>query len=215
MLHGRETAVVSALLMALVIMASSHAGDAIYVGAEKCKNCHSAPSKGDPYDKWLGEKHSNAFKVLTSDEGKKTAKAKGIDDASKAADCLKCHVTAFEAPAAMKSNKFDPTLGVQCETCHGPGSKHVDARLKDEGDDDAAAAKLLVLPAGEIIGAPTAETCMKCHNKDSPNYVPFAFNKFYPVIAHLDPRKKRPADYLEKIPADPRDDPKAVAPTKK
>ncbi len=215
MLHRREVSVIALLLMSGVFVASSRAEDAIYVGAEKCKNCHSAPSKGDPYDKWMGEKHSQAFKVLSSEEAKKTALAKNVADPTKDASCLKCNVTAFEAPAAQKSKKFDLTMGVQCETCHGPGSKHVDARLKDEGDDDAKDAKVVELPKGEIIAAPTAETCYKCHNKDSPNYVPFAFNKFFPVIAHLDPRKKRPADYLEKIPPGPQDDPKAVAPVKK
>ncbi|HLX59851.1 MAG TPA: cytochrome c family protein [Planctomycetota bacterium] len=201
----------------LIILFSAAAGycaaeDAIYVGAEKCKNCHSAPSKGDPYGKWTAEKHSKAYQVLATDEAKKTAAAKNIADPQKSAECLKCHVTAFDAPAAQKHKKFDVTLGVQCETCHGPGSKHVEARLKAEEDDTN---KLVTLPQGEIIGAPTSETCRKCHNKDSPNYQPFAFNKFYPVIAHLDPRKKRPADYLEKIPAEPTDDPKAVTPGKK
>lgn len=215
MLQIRRVSAVTILLVSAVFVVASRAEDGLYVGAEKCKNCHSAASKGDPYGKWMNEKHSKAFQVLSSDEAKKTAKAKGVDDPTKSADCLKCHVTAFEAPAAMKHKKFDMTMGVQCETCHGPGSKHVEARLKDEGDDDAAAAKLVELPKGEIIGMPTAETCFKCHNKDSPNYVPFAFNKFLPTIAHLDPRKKRPADYLEKIPADPKDDPKAVAPAKK
>jgi len=215
MTHRREIASTAMLLLTVLFAPAIRAEDGIYVGAEKCKNCHSAPSKGDPYGKWMGEKHSKAFLVLASEEAKKTAKLKGIDDPTKSADCLKCHVTAFEAPAAMKHKKFDLTMGVQCETCHGPGSKHVEARLKDEGDDDAATAKLVELPKGEIIAAPTAETCFKCHNKESPNYVPFAFNKFAPVIAHLDPRKKRPADYLEKLPADPKDDPKAVAPVKK
>ena len=216
MLERREVSAIAAVvMMSVVFVASSRAEDAIYVGAEKCKNCHSAASKGDPYDKWMGEKHSQAFKALSSEEGKKTAVAKGIADATKDASCLKCHVTAFEAPAAQKHKKFDPTMGVQCETCHGPASKHVDARMKDEGDDDAKDAKLVELPKDEIIGAPTAETCYKCHNTDSPNYVPFAFNKFLPVIAHLDPRKKRPADYLEKIPPGPKDDPKAVTPVKK
>jgi len=215
MLQGRVIFTSVILLNSVLFACASKAEDAQYVGAEKCKNCHSAASKGDQYDKWTSEKHSHAFAVLSTDEAKKTAKEKGVANPAKAAECLKCHVAAFEAPAAAKSKKFDMTLGVQCETCHGPGSKHVEARLKDEGDDDAAAAKLVVLPAGEIIGAPTAETCYKCHNKESPNYIPFAFNNFYPVIAHLDPRKKRAADYLDKIPPGPKDDPAAVAPAKK
>ena len=212
MLQCRVVFGAAILSMSVLFASAPRAEDALYVGAEKCKNCHSAASKGDQYDKWMSEKHSHAFEVLSTDAAKKTAKEKGIGDPAKTADCLKCHVTAFEAPAATKHKTFDMTLGVQCETCHGPGSKHVEARLNYDGDDPAS--KVLELPKGEIIGAPTAETCYKCHNKESPNYLPFAFNKFYPVIAHLDPRKKRPADYLEKIPAGPKDDPAAVAPKK-
>jgi len=195
------------LLMSVGALSSVFAVDATYVGTEKCKNCHSSEKKGDQYDKWTQTLHSKAFADLISDEGKKLAKEKNIDDPQKNASCVKCHVTAFDAPASAKGKKFDLTLGVQCETCHGPGSKHVEERLKaDEPEDD----KIVELPAGEIIGKPTSETCRKCHNKDSPNYKPFAFNKFLRQNAHLDPRKKRPADYLDKLPDEPTDDPDAA-----
>ena len=184
-------------------------GDAIYVGAEKCKNCHSSPKKGDPYGMWMKEKHSKAYTVLASDEAKKLGATKNIAEPQKSDDCLKCHVAAVGVAAEKKHKKFDPTQGVQCESCHGPGSKHVEARLKaDEVEDDS---KPVAIGKDEIIGSPTAETCRKCHNKqDSPNYKPFAFKKYFKQIAHLDPRKGRPADYIDKLPDDPKDDPDAA-----
>jgi hypothetical protein len=200
------------VLCALVLLASSQlcmaaSGEAIYVGAEKCKNCHSSPKKGDPFGKWNESLHSKAFTALASDDAKKLGATKNVAEPQKAAECLKCHVTAFELPATVKGKKFDPSMGVQCETCHGPGSKHVDARLKaEEAEDD----KIVEIPKEEIIAKPTSETCRKCHNKESPNYKPFAFNKFLKQIAHLDPRKKRPADYLDTLPAEPTDDPDAA-----
>jgi hypothetical protein len=196
------------VLCALMLVAGSRlafaaAGDPIYVGAEKCKNCHSSPKKGDPFGKWAASFHSKAFTELASEEAKKLAKTKNIEDPQKSADCLKCHVTAFDLPATAKGKKFDPTMGVQCETCHGPGSKHVEARLKaEEAEDD----KVVEIGKDEILAKVTSETCRKCHNKDAPNHKPFAFNKFLKQIAHLDPRKKRPADYLDTLPAEPTDE---------
>lgn len=167
-----------------------------YVGAEKCKNCHAAASKGDPYGQWMKTKHAKAFATLASDEAKKVAKEKGVADPQKDKACLQCHVTAFDAPAAMKGKKFDPALGVQCETCHGPSGKHVKARMDAE---DQPEDKVLELPKGEHTETPTPATCIKCHNEKSPSYKPFDFKKFVKEIVHLDPRRKHPADYLDKL----------------
>src|SRR6185295_12802416 len=64
------------VLCALMLIAGSRlafaaAGDPIYVGAEKCKNCHSSPKKGDPFGKWAASFHSKAFTELASEEAKK------------------------------------------------------------------------------------------------------------------------------------------------
>jgi hypothetical protein len=178
-----------------------------YVGSEQCKNCHSSVKKGDQFGKWLKQKHSHAFALLASDEAKKTAAEKKVADPQKSADCLKCHST--EVPAEQKGPKFDPTQGVQCETCHGPGGKHVAARKAfepEEGKED----DIVEIAKDEIIASPTADTCRKCHSKDSPSYKPFAFKKYAKEIQHLDPRKKRAADYIDKLPDDPKDDPDAA-----
>ncbi|MEI6231453.1 MAG: multiheme c-type cytochrome [Planctomycetota bacterium] len=190
----------------------SQASDLEFRGVASCRKCHLATSSGNQYEKWVESAHSSAYQTLTTAESFKIAKAKNIADPTKSADCLRCHVTAFDVPATKKGKAFDVTLGVQCESCHGAGSKHVEERLDgDSGDED----KALVLPKGEIITSPGADSCRACHNKDSPTYKPFAYNKFMPMIGHMDPRKKRPADYMQKLPADPKDDPAAVAPKKK
>ena len=175
------------------------AEDAKYVGVEKCKNCHAAAAKGDPYTVWTKEKHSQAYQVLASAEAKKAGAAKKVDNPQQSAECLRCHVTGYEAPATQKHKKFDPTLGVQCESCHGPGGKHVEARLAAEEADPA---KVQQIGKDEIIHEPTVATCRKCHNPESPNYKPFCFKKAAKEIAHLDPRRNHPADFFEKLPCD-------------
>jgi len=42
--------------------------------------------------------------------------------------------------------------------------------------------------AGEI-QLPTADTCTKCHNKESPSFKAFNFDEYKKKIAHPDPRK--------------------------
>jgi len=184
------------VLLALLSGSSLIAGDAAqYVGAEKCKNCHSAAAKGDQYGKWAKEDHAKAVEKLAGDAALKLGKEKGVAEPQKDKACLTCHVTAYDEPAASKGKKFDPTQGVQCESCHGPGSAHVKARLEGEESGD----KPLKIPAGEIVAIPTAETCKKCHNEKSPSYKPFDYKKYLKEIAHPDPRQNHPADYLDKL----------------
>ncbi len=169
-----------------------------FYGATKCKSCHSAPAKGNQYGVWLKMKHAKAFETLASEEAKKLGKEKGVADPQTSDKCLKCHVTAFGVDKKGKHKKFDMKLGVQCESCHGPGEKHVKARLMGE---DPPKDKPLAIPAGEI-GTPTMETCKACHNDTAPNYKPICFKEAAKKTAHLDPRKKRAADYFDKLPCD-------------
>ncbi len=163
-----------------------------YIGATKCKNCHEAKAKGSQFSTWKEAKHSKTFEVLGGDEAKKIAKEKGIADPQQAAECLKCHVTGHGEPAERIAKGFDPKLGVQCESCHGPGEVHFKARMKaaakiKPGDE----AKLVKIPEDEIVRQPQPATCLKCHNEESPQFKPFCFKKRFAEIAHLDPRKKR------------------------
>jgi hypothetical protein len=171
-----------------------------YVGAEKCKNCHAAAAKGDPYTIWTKTKHAQAYAVLATPEAKKVSAEKKIDYPQKSEACLVCHETAYGVPAAEKHKKFDETQGVQCESCHGPGGKHVAARLAA----DVVGAENSVQPIGkgEIMHDVMQDTCKKCHNEKSPNYKPFCFRKMAKAIAHLDPRRNHPADFFDKLPCD-------------
>lgn len=161
-----------------------------YIGAQKCKNCHSSSDSGDAYGKWQEAMHSDAYERLSSAESKELAKQVGIEDPQKAEACVRCHVTGHGEPEDHFARGFDRELGVQCETCHGPGQDHMKARFKAAmGKKKGAGYE--PLPEGEMIVSPGVETCVGCHNPESPSYKPFCYYEALPRIAHLDPRKER------------------------
>jgi len=192
-----------------------------YIGADKCKNCHSAESSGNQWAAWQKMDHAKAFASLASDKAKEIAKAKGIDDPQKSDACLKCHVTAFGLPADQLKKPMDQKLGVQCESCHGPGDQHAKARLAaaaKEADDNKAAAGPQKLPEGEIVSLPDQKTCLVCHNEQSPTFKPFCFQMRVDKVRHDDPRKPhadRTKCGCEKCACDKGCDDKCAAPSKK
>lgn len=179
-----------------------------YIGSQKCKNCHADKASGDQYTAWTHMKHAKAWETLASDEAKKVGKAKGVEDPQKADGCLKCHVTGFGKPPESFDKSFDLKMGVQCESCHGPGEAHVKARIAaagDEeegegfGDDKQVAKKYTKIPETEILLAPPMSTCLSCHNSESPSFKPFCFQRCNAEVRHLNPAKPRTAEELAKI----------------
>ncbi|MHC4134732.1 MAG: multiheme c-type cytochrome [Planctomycetota bacterium] len=119
-----------------------------YVGAKSCKACHIKQHRS-----WSKMKHAQAWKNLP-----KESRAPGKKD-DKGRACISCHVTGYGQPGGFVNvNESKHLLGVQCEACHGPGSKH-----KATAKQLAAAKKKF--PAGAdrfILLKPT--DCADCHN---------------------------------------------------
>jgi hypothetical protein len=159
-----------------------------YIGAAKCKNCHASEETGDQHAAWSKMEHAKAFQSLGTEEAKKFAAERGIADAQKDETCLKCHTTGFGAPPEAFDKKFDLKLGVQCETCHGPGEAHMKARMAAAMSEDPAKK---VLGENEIVGTPKRELCITCHNTESPTYQPFCYFKRLEETRHLNPKKER------------------------
>jgi hypothetical protein len=107
------------------------ADEASYVGVEACATCHP-----DPRDVWLSTSHSRAYATL-SDQFKELN-----------LECVGCHVTGYEAPGGSTITHVDKLQNVQCEVCHGPGSKHV------QNPTDRS----------RIIGKPSTARCLECHH---------------------------------------------------
>lgn len=104
---------------------------ASFVSNSKCKTCHLTE-----YKSWQTTPHAKAFEVLKSADSTKLADMAGrmgvkLDGpASQNPACLDCHVTGHRLTGGYPgadSTKTAALSGVTCESCHGPGSKHVAA----------------------------------------------------------------------------------------
>jgi cytochrome c554/c'-like protein len=170
--------------------------DAVYVGASKCKSCHNKESKGEIYKKWTQMKHSNAMQALKSEDAIAYAKEVGIEKPHEAKECVKCHVTAFGVDKKKLHKRFKQEIGVQCETCHGPGSLHIKARLSAAKEAKKAGlekveGQILELPKGEMV-LPDELLCRKCHNEESPSFKEFDFGERLEKIRHMHPNREKP-----------------------
>jgi Cytochrome c554 and c-prime len=156
-----------------------------YVGAGVCKMCHQTAKNGEQFQKWQASKHAQAFKTLSTPEAAKIAEAKGIKGKPyEAKECLECHETAYDAPASALGAKFNKEDGVQCETCHGAGKDYMKMNIMK--DQKLAAANGLVLLS--VKDGSAQKFCETCHNKKSPTFKGFDFNKMWAQIAHPVPK---------------------------
>ena len=127
--------------------------DQEYTGSKRCASCHF-----DQYMKWKKDKHSKAFDLLTVKYEKDVK-------------CLKCHTTGYGEATGFKDKTSTASLmGVTCESCHGPGSKHETAcqpltnvkKLSPEQEKAARDSIWLMVPRN---------ICIECHltkaHKDS------------------------------------------------
>ena len=170
-------------IFVLVLAISVFGQNAQYIGSEKCKMCHMRKAKGDAYGVWKASKHAQAFATLATEEAKAVAKKAGIEDPQKSPKCLKCHVTAAEAPATAKAATFAQTEGVGCEVCHGPGSLYKDMKVMKALTAGTQDAKAVAYVRGD------KASCVKCHNPESPTYKPFKADEMFKQIAHNMPKK--------------------------
>ncbi len=113
-------------------------GEAVYVGQERCLACHD---EATPFART--NPHAQAWRTLQ--DGGKT-----FDP-----DCVACHVTGYGRPGGALVGRTAGREAVQCEACHGPGSRHVAAA---EAGDEAAARRA-------IQGKPGAQACGLCHTR--------------------------------------------------
>lgn len=144
-----------------------------YIGAEKCGECHS-----QAYEVWSNSKHSHAFSVLAS--GRPGEEDTWVDR-SFDAECITCHVTGWNPQQALRyesgyvdADSTPQFLNVQCENCHGPGSRHRDLQ-NGEGTEEERMREL------DFVRLPLAEArtkCLECH--DLENSIRFHQPEAYP-----------------------------------
>ncbi len=160
-------------------------GDFKYVGVDKCAGmCHKGDAKGRQLEIWQDSKHSQAFKNLQTPEADKIAQDKGFTTpAAETPQCIKCHVLGKDIDATELEDTFDKTQGVQCETCHGPGSEYKKITIMKD--------KQKAMDNGLIIHTEKEAFCVTCHNADSPTFKSFNYDEAWAKIVHTDPNVQK------------------------
>ncbi|MDW7773146.1 MAG: UshA-like (seleno)protein [Desulfobulbaceae bacterium] len=114
-------------------------------GWKACLSCHP-----DQTGNWHETAHARAWETLAAVKQQLNQ------------DCLICHVTlpTYDRETVIRENliiSLSPEFhGVSCESCHGPGKKHVDAPEKNK------------------LRRPSEETCITCHTPDQDDNFDFA-----------------------------------------
>ncbi len=135
------------------------------VGVMVCASCHRGESMGYVASKWRLTRHAEAYAVLGTEAARAMAVAEGVDgDPRRSEACLGCHATGGSIP---------PTRGVQCESCHGPGSRH--ATQAAAGNPMASHAVGLTLPK--------RATCERCHTPGI-HGADFEYEKYLAQVDH-------------------------------
>jgi peroxiredoxin/nitrate/TMAO reductase-like tetraheme cytochrome c subunit len=119
-----------------------------YIGSAACQSCHANEHK-----LWAASPHARAFATL----------AKSGDQ--KKPDCQRCHTTGFGEPTGFpqSASTFE---SVGCESCHGPGKRHVEDAGKTPGT-------ILAL-TDKCDDCVILQICGSCH--DAANDKGFEFN---------------------------------------
>ena len=151
-----------------------------YEGVQVCGMCHKTDKSGNQLKIWQDSKHAQAYKTLLTAQADDIAKKKSGKKAVETPECLKCHAVGYNVDKALVGAKFKVEDGVQCETCHGPGSAYkVMSVMKNKAD---AIKKGLLLPAD------IEKFCKTCHNSASPSFKEFKFQEAWKKIAHPTPK---------------------------
>lgn len=124
-----------------------------YTGTDSCIACHT-----EEYKTWQQSGHSRAWAALEY--------VKADADPS----CIACHSVGFGSTSGYKREfKHEKLTNVGCESCHGPGSRHVEERSAGGSID--------------FHFRPLAEgDCRSCHHGEFSR--PFEWDTFWPHVAH-------------------------------
>ncbi|MCR5162463.1 MAG: hypothetical protein K6C40_00435 [Thermoguttaceae bacterium] len=143
-----------------------------YVGSKRCEKCHE-----ESYKTWKTSRHSIAWNSLEKSNPPRT-----FDP-----ECIACHVEGWNAEHRMPFKSgflgVDTTpdlINVGCESCHGPGEKHMQAEIGSNLKLQKKYRKALHLDAADE--EKTKAICIQCHDLD--NSPKFDYDRYYKVIEH-------------------------------
>ena len=140
----------------------------IHLGPASCASsvCHGKLDRQKEINVWLNEyriwtsadKHSQAYRTLTSDESKRIANYLGLGSATTAKVCLDCH--ADNVAREKRGPKFQLSDGVGCEACHGGAEEWIKSHAAEGAThaDNLARGMYPTEKPGD-----RAELCLSCH----------------------------------------------------
>jgi len=147
-----------------------------YVGSKECEDCHE-----ESYDVWKKSGHARAFPTLVNLDPPRNHDP----------ECISCHVMGwhptsyFPYEGGYQSVEKTPNLiNVGCESCHGPGSGHVDAEGGSDLSLQQQMQKAVSVSKAEAADIHSAKRCTTCHDGD--NSPDFDFEKYWPKIEHYE-----------------------------
>lgn len=180
MLKKMITLVIFSVAIYFLIPAQAFSQPYGYEGTQVCGTCHKTEKQGQQLKIWQESKHANAYKTLLTDEANKlSGDVKAVENPK----CLKCHASGYDVDKKLIGAKFKIEDGVQCETCHGPGSAYKTLKvMKDR--NEAVKNGLVVWKNDEEI----EKFCKTCHNPESPTYKEFNFAEMWSKIVHKVPK---------------------------
>ncbi|MBN1633826.1 MAG: cytochrome C554 [Ignavibacteria bacterium] len=182
-----RTYIISTLIIAVFLLLSAFDFTANeftgykYVGVTKCVGaCHKTESQGRQFEIWKNSEHANAWETLGTEEADKIAREKGFNPpATDVPECVRCHVLGKIINPEELRNTFDKTEGVQCESCHGPGSDYMKMSIMKDSPKS--------IENGLLVYEHYEELCIKCHNEESPTFKGFEFDSYWSKISHQKP----------------------------
>ena len=153
-----------------------------YVGANTCVGaCHKSEEQGNQFVIWNESKHAKAYYTLLTPKADSIALAKGFTTAAvETPNCVKCHTLGVDIDESEFLGSFDLSQGVQCESCHGPGSEYKKLEVMKDPEQSMA--------NGLIVHMEKEKFCVKCHNPESPTYFEFDYDPMWEMIAHPKPK---------------------------
>ncbi|MCW5966151.1 MAG: beta-propeller fold lactonase family protein [Bryobacterales bacterium] len=177
----RRAGTIAALL---VLLLSVHVATAplkpVYVGTRACGTCHDGQASGHQFTRWAQTKHARGWDVLKRPESVAIARLSGLRrNAWEEPICLGCHTTGYNAEEWQKDDDFRMEDGVQCETCHGPGSEYMREEVMRNREQAVHAGLRL---SGK-------HDCLGCHIEKNSHVTvlgtkPFNLEAAWPLIAH-------------------------------
>jgi len=134
-------------------IASVQTGASTYVGQDACAPCHPKAHQIN-----LTAAHGHAYQTLVQKKAEYDP------------ECLRCHTVGYGARDGFINYMRTPQFaGVQCETCHGRGSEHVQAMKKG-------------WQRGSTFRPVTPNSCIRCHDEENDGH--FDFPRDWAMIKH-------------------------------